>query len=267
MDEFDVQQYGLAMSSDETHVHPRAALAVDLAVFTVTDADLKVLLICRGEEPFAGCWALPGGHVEVKNEPEDQGEDLDVAAHRELEEETGLPAGSCHLEQLYTFGAPGRDPRGRVVSVGYLALVRSSLAPHVNARDDAADARWVSVNQLWERGHIDWINSVLPLDGSDPAEPPTSCLAFDHPVILRMALARLRGKIDYAPLAFDLVPEAFTVAELREVYEVVKGRDYNAANFHRRFKRMLIDRVIQVAPGKRATGGRRALVYRFVKAS
>lgn len=230
--------------------YPRPSVAPDLVIFTVLDTDLKVLLIRRKGHPFRGFRALPGGFLNVKERPEgeshapgwDQGEDLEAAAHRELAEETGLPEGSCYLEQLYTFGKAGRDPRTRVISVAYYALVRPTLAPLVVAGDDADAADWVSVQALFDSGEK---------------------LAFDHDEILRMAVQRIRGKIDYSPIAFDLVPDTFTVNELREVYEAVKGRTYDPKTFHRKFRRMLADNVIQVAPGSRITGGRRATVYRF----
>lgn len=221
--------------------YPRPAVAVDVVVLTVTDTDLKVLLVERGGEPFRGSWALPGGFVRVQNGAGDQGEDLDAAAHRELAEETGLPARSVFLEQLYTFGRAGRDPRMRVVSVAHYALVRADWVARIQAGSDAAAARWFSC----------------------AAEVPRLELAFDHAEILAMAVARIRGKIDYTPIAFELVPATFTVAELRAVHEAVKGTTYDPANFRRRFKRMLEDGIIALAPGKRATASKPALVYRF----
>ncbi|PIE18877.1 MAG: NUDIX hydrolase [Proteobacteria bacterium] len=220
---------------------PRPSVTVDLAVFTVIDDDLKVLLIARREPPFQGAWALPGGFVRVGDAYDDRGESVEEAAHRELAEETGLPVGAAYLEQLYTFGAPERDPRMRIISVAYYALLQPALAPLVTAGSDAADARWVSL-----------------------AELPT--LAFDHADILEVAVARLRGKVDYAPIAFELVAETFTVAELRGVYEAIKGVTYDPGNFRRRFLRMQTDGVIAQAPGKRPTGTKPARVYRFVRA-
>jgi 8-oxo-dGTP diphosphatase len=221
--------------------YPKPSVTVDIVIFTVLDVDLKVLLIERGAEPFRGHWALPGGFVQVREARSDQGEDLEAAAHRELREETGLPEGRLFLEQLYTFGRAGRDPRTRVITVAYYALCRPDLVPLVRAGSDAAKAGWFS-----------WA-----------AEVPSLELAFDHGEILETAVQRIRGKIDYAPLAFELVPPTFTVAELREVYEAIKGTTYDPANFRRRFKRMLTDRVIQPAPGKRLTASKPAKVYRF----
>lgn len=221
--------------------YPKPSVTVDLAVFTVIDTDLKVLLIRRKGHPHKGDWAFPGGFVDVGDGYENQGESVEDAAHRELAEETGFPRGSVFLEQLYTFGKPGRDPRMRVISVGYYALVSADKVPMVKAGSDAEEARWFSVTE----------------------EIPSLDLAFDHDEILRVGVERIRGKIDYAPLAFELVPSTFTVAELRQVYEAVKGETYDPANFRRRFKRMLTDGVIEQAPGKRQTSTRPAKVFRF----
>lgn len=218
----------------------RPCVAVDLVVFTILDADLKVLLIKRDEPPFKGQWALPGGFVRVGDAYEDQGEDLETAAHRELAEETGLPVGSVYLEQLYTFGKTYRDPRTRVFSVAHYALVRPDLAPFVKAGGDASAAEWASLSQL-----------------------DTIALAFDHQEIIEMALLRIRGKLDYTNIAFELVPPAFTITELRVVYEIILGKPQDPGNFRRRFHRMLDDDLLQEAPGKRLTSARPAKVYRF----
>ena len=221
-------------------MYPRPAVAVDLVVFTIIDTDLKLLLISRKEPPFKGRWAIPGGFVRVGRTARSQGESLESAAQRELSEETGLPEGAVYLEQLYTFGRPGRDPRTRVLSVAYYALVRPTLAPLVHAGGDAADAGWVSVTEF-----------------------PRGKLAFDHAEILEMALERIRGKIDYTDIAFELVGETFSIQELRAVHEVIKGQTYDPGNFRRRFKRMQTDGIIFEAPGKRITGTKPAKVYRF----
>jgi len=223
---------------------PRPALAVDLVIFTVTDGDLKVLLIQRGGYPFKGCWALPGGFVNVGDGHRDQGEDIEVSAHRELAEETGLPQGSCYLEQLHTFGRAGRDPRMRVITVAWYALVRPSLAALVVAGDDAAAAKWFSLRQ----------------------ETPTLDLAFDHEEILSCGLERLQTQLTRTGVAFELVPESFTVGELQSVYEAILSRDADTRNFRRKFKRMVDDGLIERAPGKRHLGkARPAAVWRFVR--
>ncbi|MFT5684161.1 MAG: 8-oxo-dGTP diphosphatase [Myxococcota bacterium] len=218
--------------------YPRPSVAVDLVIFTVIDTDLKLLLIRRGLPPFEGAWALPGGFVRVGEAATDQGESVEAAAHRELYEETGLPTGSAWLEQLYTFGAPDRDPRMRVISVAWYALIRPDLAPLVTAGTDAREARWWSLTALPE-------------------------LAFDHPEMVSMALSRVQGKIETTPLAFQLVPPTFTISELRQVFEAIKGSAYDRGNFRRRFNRMLQDRTIIPAPGKRQTASRPAQVYAF----
>lgn len=218
----------------------RPSVAVDIAIFTILDADLKVLLIQRENHPFKGAWALPGGFVRVGPTADDQGEDLEEAAVRRLYEETRLPRGSAYLEQLYTFGKAGRDPRTRVISVAYYALVRPDLAPFVRAGEDATATEWASIDGIEDRS-----------------------LAFDHASIIEAAVDRVRGKIDSTDIAFELVPETFSIPELRSVYEVIKGTQYDPGNFRRRFNRMLADGVIQKAAGKRITRSKPAQVYRF----
>lgn len=181
-----------------------AAMTVDLVVLTVRDDELSVLLVRRGIEPFKGRWALPGGFV-----MHDEG--LLDAAERELAEETGIVTVGAHLEQLATYGAPGRDPRGRVVSCAYLALLPDMPVP--SAGSDAADATWLPVAEV--------------LAG-------TAALAFDHDEILRDGLERARSKIEYTPLAAAFCEPEFTVAALRRVYEAVWGVTLDPRNFHRK---------------------------------
>ena len=181
-----------------------AAVTVDLVVLTVRHGALAVLAIRRGAAPFKGRWALPGGFV-------GDDEDLLDAAEREVREETGVSTVRAHLEQLATYGAPRRDPRGRVVSTAYLALVPDLPAP--SAGTDAADARWVPVGEL--------------LDHEAP-------LAFDHHRILRDGVERARAKLEYTPLAAAFCGEQFTIADLRQVYETVWGVPLDARNFHRK---------------------------------
>jgi 8-oxo-dGTP diphosphatase len=220
--------------------YPRPSVAVDLVIFTIIDATLRILLVKRNQHPFKGAWALPGGFVRVGETAAQQGEDLDQAARRELEEETGLSAERVFLEQLYTFGRANRDPRMRVISVAYYALVRPDLAPIIKAGGDAGDVQWFEVGALKK------------------AE-----LAFDHREILEMALERVRNKLDYSNLAFDLVPMTFTIPELRTVFAIVLDKAQDPGNFRRRFNRMLEEGLIEKAPGKRITASKPATVYRF----
>ncbi|GGR12771.1 NUDIX hydrolase [Actinoplanes ianthinogenes] len=176
-----------------------AAITVDLVLLTIRQAELRVLLIRRGIPPFEGQWALPGGFVH-------DDEDLDAAAIRELREETGVDPSAGHLEQLATYGTPGRDPRGRVVTVAYLALLPDLPAPV--AGSDAAHAEW------------------RPVDEPD--------LAFDHRRILTDGLERARAKLEYTPLATAFCPPEFTVADLRLVYETVWHTTLDPRNFHRK---------------------------------
>lgn len=182
-----------------SYQYPRAALTVDCVVFGFDEGDLKVLLIRRGLEPFKGRWALPGGFVRVE-------ETLDEAARRELEEETGIQ--DVFLEQLYTFGAVGRDPRERVVSVAYYALVRLG-AFNAKAATDASDAQWFSVAKLPK-------------------------LAFDHEEILVTALMRLKGKVRYEPIGFELLPPKFTLSQLQHLYEAVLEAELDKRNFRKK---------------------------------
>jgi 8-oxo-dGTP diphosphatase len=231
---------------------PRPSVTVDLAIFTVIDRELRVLLVRRNEHPFKGRWALPGGFVDVKDDREDQGEDLDAAAARELEEETGLSSsasGRIFLDQVRTFGRPGRDPRMRVISVAYYALVRPTLVPLIRAGGDVSEAQWLSVAEV--RGE----NAKEDL------------LAFDHAEILDAALARARADLDRTTIAFELVPETFTIQELRTVHEAIRGEPLDPGNFRKKFLRMIEDGLIDEARGKRPTVSKPASVYRFVRSA
>lgn len=221
--------------------YPRPAVAVDLVLFTIAGGALELLLIRRGAPPFEGAWALPGGFVRVGPTADDQGEDVDTAAARELEEETGISAAHLFLEQFAAYGEPGRDPRMRVISVAYLALVRPELAAEVKAGTDAAWAAFV------------------PL-----AEARTLSLAFDHRAIVDDALDHIKRRLDRDPIAFALVPERFTVRELRDVYEILGEQPIDPGNFTRRVKRMQERGLVEQVEGKRVTGARPAKVYRFV---
>jgi 8-oxo-dGTP diphosphatase len=225
--------------------YARPSVTVDLVILTVLDNDLKVLLVQRNEHPFKGRWALPGGFVRVSDDRKDQGEDLDDAARRELEEETGLSretAGHFFLEQVKTFGRPGRDPRMRVISVAYYALVRSTLVPLIRAGGDVSLTRWLSVAELAD-----------------------ASLAFDHLEIVEAALAKARADLDRSSIAFELVPETFTIQELRGVHEAIRGEALDPGNFRKKFLRMIEEGHIEGARGKRATASKPANVYRFAR--
>ena len=228
---------------------PRPSVTVDLVILTVLDNDLKVLLVQRNEHPYKDRWALPGGFVRVSDDRTDQGEDLDDAARRELEEETGLSketAGHFFLEQVKTFGRPGRDPRMRIISVAYYALVRSTFVPLIRAGGDVSVARWFSVAEL-------------------AANPAETVLAFDHADILEATLAKARADLDRSSIAFELVPETFTIQELRGVHEAIRGEPLDPGNFRKKFLRMIEDGYIEAARGKRATASKPANVYRFAR--
>jgi 8-oxo-dGTP diphosphatase len=209
-----------------TYEYPRPALTVDCVVLGFGGGDLQVLLIRRGLEPFAGSWALPGGFV-------DMDEDLDQAARRELEEETRLH--DVFLEQLYTFGKPGRDPRGRVVSVAYYALVRPDQHPAAGG-SDASEAAWHPV-------------------GAPPA------LAFDHAAILQTALDRLRGKIRYQPVGFELLAKRFTLGQLQSLYEAILGRRIDKRNFRK--KLLAFDFIVPTEEFTTGGAHRPARLHRF----
>jgi len=206
---------------------PRAfdpvAVTVDVVALTIRDGELNVLLVRRGAPPFEGRWALPGGFVRTSTDAAGQrvGEDLPEAAIRKLAEETGQRLGRVHLEQLASYGAPGRDPRMRVISVAYLAFAPELPDPQPGG--DARDAAWTPVGSLG-----------LSDDGAGQRPGTSRLLAFDHARILADGLERARSKIEYTPLATAFVGEQFTISELRAVYETVWGERLHAGNFHRK---------------------------------
>ncbi|MCC3332055.1 NUDIX hydrolase [Nocardia abscessus] len=208
-----------------------SAVTVDLVILTIRHETLEVLVIERATAPYVGALALPGGFLEP-------GENLDQAAHRELAEETGLDADTLHIEQIGAYGDPDRDPRGRVVSVCYMAMMPD--LPHPAAGGDARAVRWVPVETL-------------------AAQPDR--LAFDHHKLLLDAVERARGKLSYTTLAASFCPPRFTVADLRRVYEIVWGIRLDPSNFRRK---------VTGVPGflvrdddrTAATGGRPAHLYR-----
>ena len=194
---------------------PPFAVTVDLVVLTVRDGALCALVVRRGEQPFAGCLALPGGFVR-------EAESLGRAAARELAEETGLAQLPVHLEQLATYGEVDRDPRMRVISVAYLALAPDLPTPR--AGGDVVAAAWTPVASL--------LPDLFP--GTTGVGPAGTTLAFDHAKILADGVERARAKLEYSPLAAAFCPAEFTVGELRRVYEAVWGVALDPRNFHRK---------------------------------
>lgn len=176
--------------------YEKPSVTVDIIVFTILDNELKVLLVKRDVEPFKEKWAIPGGFVKMN-------ESLQDAAIRELEEETGVK--DVYLEQLYTFGDPKRDPRGRVITISYIALVDASKIKLL-ASTDVSEAQWFSISKL-------------------PG------LAFDHKKILEYALKRLRWKFEYTTVGFSMLPERFTLAQLQKLYEIVFQKKFDKRNF------------------------------------
>ena len=206
--------------------YERPSVTVDVVMMSLRQRDLQVLLVKRRSWPYEGMWAIPGGFVNMD-------ESLEAAARRELQEETNVQ--NVYLEQLYTFGDPGRDPRTRVITVVYFALLDSERL-QVKAGDDAADVSWYSVYHL----------------------PP---LAFDHARILQYALDRLRGKLQYTQIAFNLLPEQFTLRELQRVYEIILHRKLDKRNFR---KKILSTGILEDTDAKKMEGTHRpARLYRF----
>jgi len=189
-----------------TSDYPIISVTVDVVVLIVDEGELRALMVRRGGPPYQGRWALPGGFVEVD-------EDLETAARRELLEETGVSADEAWIDQLATYGAPKRDPRGRTLSVAWMAILPSSSDP--SAGSDASHAAWKPVDALLGRTR----------------------LAFDHRRILSDAVERTRAKLEYTNLATAFLGDEFTIAELRHVYEVVWGHPLDAGNFHRKVTR------------------------------
>ena len=209
-----------------TYKFPKPSLTVDCVVFGLDDRDLKVMLIKRGVPPFEDCWALPGGFVRLD-------ESLETAALRELKEETGIE--KVFLEQLYTFGDVARDPRDRVVTVAYYALI--NLGDHrIQATTDAKDAAWFPVSN-----------------------PPK--LAFDHDKILAVALARLKGKVRYEPIGFELLPQKFTLPQLQKLYETILEQPLDKRNFRKKILSMQL--LVELDEVQADVRHRAARLYQF----
>lgn len=219
------------MRQAHVYQYPRPTTTVDVVVFGLdmtAPMTLNVLLIKRKHKPFADCWALPGGFVNEK-------EDLRDAAFRELREETH--AECSHIEQLRSFGKPGRDPRGHVISVAYMALMRTDSV-QIQGDDDASAATW------WPVGDLHKID-----------------LAFDHKEILETAIKRLRSKVKWQPVGIDLLPEIFSIDDLRMVYETILGETLDRRNFYRK---VMSYGVLESAESVRIGGaGRPPKLWRF----
>lgn len=216
------------MSFTYEYQHP--AVTVDCIVFALDqqEMELRILLIKRGEEPFKGSWALPGGFVLPD-------ESLIDAAERELYEETGLK--DIFLEQLYTFGDPKRDPRERVISVSYYALVNIENKC-LNASTDASDAAWFSLTDL-----------------------PN--LVFDHNRMVECAVERLKGKIEYKPIGFELLPNKFTLRQLQSLYEIILNKVIDKRNFRKKILKMdILDELDEI---EKDVTHRAARLYKFNK--
>ncbi|MCE1249043.1 MAG: NUDIX hydrolase [Firmicutes bacterium] len=210
--------------TEDTTTYP--SVTVDIVIFTIQKEDLNVLLIKRKFPPFKGKWAIPGGFVGY-------GEPLEEAALRELYEETGVK--DVYIEQLYTFGSPDRDPRRRVITVSYFALISSENIV-VRPDSDVSDVKWHSIYKLPR-------------------------LAFDHEHILNYALQRLRNKIMYTNAAFQLLPEKFTLTELQKAYEIILGKKLDKRNFR---KKILSSNFLEMTQSKKIEGRHRpANLYRF----
>lgn len=248
----------------------RPSVTVDTVIFTITseaevnkrslpDKELQVLLVKRGGHPYLGQWALPGGFINPK-------EDIDQAAVRELKEETNL---DCrYMEQLFTWGEVERDPRTRVISISYMALIDSTKVT-IEAGDDAADAKWYSVrDKVFKKEKIvtgdgfvqkKWV--LLELESNDETLSEVilitkivkgttiqyerevierTGIAFDHSRIIQYSVERLRNKLEYTDIAFGLMPTLFTLSELQKSYEVILGKKLNKANFRQKIEKMVI---------------------------
>lgn len=210
-----------------TYEYPHPAVTVDIVIFTVRSDALKVLLIKRALEPFQGEWALPGGFVNLD-------ESLEQGARRELEEETGVSG--VYLEQLYTFGQPDRDPRERVITVAYYALIPSDKL-ELRAASDAEGVSWYGIDELPE-------------------------LAFDHAEILGLAMRRLAAKLEYSTIAFQLMPASFTLTELQHVYELIGQAPIDKRNFRKRVQALSV--IEETGEEKREGPHRPAKLYRVI---
>jgi 8-oxo-dGTP diphosphatase len=209
-----------------SYEYPHPAVTVDIVIFTLSADQLKLLLIRRGGDPFRGHWALPGGFVNMD-------ESLEKAARRELEEETGVAG--VYLEQLYTFGKPDRDPRERVITVAYYALVPAEML-NVQAASDAEAVAWFGLGELPE-------------------------LAFDHREIVSMAHERLVAKLDYSTIAFQFLNDSFTLGELQNIYQTIRREEVDKRNFRK--WALALDQIEETGELRRDGAHRPAKLYRI----
>jgi 8-oxo-dGTP diphosphatase len=293
MDEAKINKQGLNeeqfLAKYDAGKYERPSVTVDMLIFTVTEEEkknyrrlpekvLKLLMIKRGDHPFMGQWALPGGFVKVD-------EDLDEAAKRELNEETNID--DIYMEQLYTWGDVTRDPRTRVISTSYMSLVDSSTLD-IQANDDADEAKWFTVTcqlyqeqkTLTEQGYR--LQRLFKLSLSSDEEDLSAIvktvklvegkvtkmerevvesmgIAFDHAKIIEYGIERLRSKIEYTDIAFNLMPELFTLTELQQVYEVILHTELLKANFRRK----TADMVVETNEYTKYAGHRPSKLFRF----
>lgn len=231
---------GAFLERYDPNAFERPSVAVDLILMSVVDGVPAILLAERRQHPFAGSWALPGGFVGMD-------ESLDDAAHRILRDKAHMT--EAYVEQLYTFGAVDRDPRMRVISVAYFALLPADR--FVAALKAAPELRLARLAMPGSEQRVE-----ARIDDGEPVH-----FAFDHGMMIGVALERLRGKLDYSGIAFALLPERFTLRMLQEVYEAILGRCVNKPAFRRR----MLDRGWLVATGEREAGAsfRPAELYRF----
>jgi ADP-ribose pyrophosphatase YjhB (NUDIX family) len=269
--------------------YEKPSVTVDMLIFTVADQMeenyrklpekvLKVLMIKRGDHPYIGHWALPGGFIGMD-------ESLEEAAQRELKEETGIE--DIYMEQLYTWGDVGRDPRMRVISTAYMALVDSSKI-ELHASDDADDAQWFTVTDrlveetrtITENGYQlkqtikvelsqgtcqlgATVEVIKTVEGKSPRIQrrlvESQGIAFDHGLMIHYAIERLRNKIEYSDIAFNLMPEMFTLTQLQQVYEIILGTKLLKANFRRK----IADKVMETDHYTRDAGHRPSRLYIF----
>jgi len=215
------------MKEEDIHKFEKPSVTADIVIFTIKDNDLKVLLVKRNIEPFKNKWALPGGFVRIN-------ESLEQAAKRELQEETGVK--DVYLEQLFSFGDPKRDPRGRVITIAYMALV-SSENIKLKATTDVSNAQWFSINKIPQ-------------------------LAFDHKKILNYSLKRLKWKFEYTTVAFSLLPEKFTISQIQKIYEIVFNKKFDKRNFS---KKILFINILKEEGIKKDVSYRPPMLYSLKK--